>query len=301
MPQSGTRHAGQRPAAGRAAGACLGPELDRGGDRLARGDALEPASRRRRHRHGHFVRRGAGDRAQPEGAARRIRPHHDRRFFQRRGVSGSLGLRAIERRHHARHHHHLFDADLDTVLSRFVLGEQLTAMRWFAFGLCVAGVVILVAPLFDAGFPPFVFYSLGCALSWTIATVYIKWAKVTVAPLPMRRGNCCSDCCSSPPARSCSKASRISGRYATRRYSRFCSSDCRRRPRAFPVVVDRRPAAGDDRLARLAAGAGDRRHRLGGHAGRAPDAPGHLGFALIFAAAACVLLQPNVKHTEMPE
>src|SRR6185503_14836505 len=52
-----------------------------------------------------------------------------------------------------------------TVLSRFVLGEQLTAMRWFAFGLCVAGVVILVAPLFDAGLPPFVFYSLGCALS----------------------------------------------------------------------------------------------------------------------------------------
>src|SRR6476660_1697153 len=70
-----------------------------------------------------------------------------------------------------------------TVLSRFVLGEQLTAMRWFAFGLCVAGVVILVAPLFDAGLPPFVFYSLGCALSWTIATVYIKWAKVTVAPI----------------------------------------------------------------------------------------------------------------------
>src|SRR5262249_18898276 len=34
-----------------------------------------------------------------------------------------------------------------------------------------------------AGFPPFVFYSLGCALTWAIATVYIKWAKVTVEPL----------------------------------------------------------------------------------------------------------------------
>lgn len=29
--------------------------------------------------------------------------------------------------------------------------------------------------------------------------------------------------------------------------------------------------------------------------------PDMVGFALIFAAAACVLLQPNVKHTEMPE
>jgi drug/metabolite transporter (DMT)-like permease len=29
--------------------------------------------------------------------------------------------------------------------------------------------------------------------------------------------------------------------------------------------------------------------------------PDMMGFVLIFAAAACVLLQPNVKHTEMPE
>jgi hypothetical protein len=26
-----------------------------------------------------------------------------------------------------------------------------------------------------------------------------------------------------------------------------------------------------------------------------------IGFAMIFAAAACVLLQPNVRHDEMPE
>jgi len=32
-----------------------------------------------------------------------------------------------------------------------------------------------------------------------------------------------------------------------------------------------------------------------------PTLPDIVGFALIFAAAACVLLQPNVKHTEMPE
>ncbi len=29
--------------------------------------------------------------------------------------------------------------------------------------------------------------------------------------------------------------------------------------------------------------------------------PDIVGFVLIFAAAACVLLQPNVQHTEMPE
>jgi drug/metabolite transporter (DMT)-like permease len=35
--------------------------------------------------------------------------------------------------------------------------------------------------------------------------------------------------------------------------------------------------------------------------GERPTVPDIVGFVLIFAAAACVLLQPNVKHTEMPE
>ena len=38
-------------------------------------------------------------------------------------------------------------------------------------------------PLFADGLPPSVFYSLGCALSWAFATVYIKWAKLTIEPL----------------------------------------------------------------------------------------------------------------------
>jgi drug/metabolite transporter (DMT)-like permease len=35
--------------------------------------------------------------------------------------------------------------------------------------------------------------------------------------------------------------------------------------------------------------------------GEHPTIPDIVGFVLIFFAAACVLLQPNVKHTEMPE
>ncbi|MGB6997718.1 MAG: DMT family transporter, partial [Pseudolabrys sp.] len=70
-----------------------------------------------------------------------------------------------------------------TVLSWLFLGERLNSVRWLAFVLCVMGVTILVWPLFEDGLPPFVFYSLGCAWSWAVATVYIKWAKVTVEPL----------------------------------------------------------------------------------------------------------------------
>ena len=69
------------------------------------------------------------------------------------------------------------------MLSRFVLGERLNAMRLVAFGLCIAGLAILVWPLFADGIPSFVFYSLACALSWAVATVYIKWADLTVEPL----------------------------------------------------------------------------------------------------------------------
>jgi len=32
-----------------------------------------------------------------------------------------------------------------------------------------------------------------------------------------------------------------------------------------------------------------------------PTTPDIIGFVLVFAAAACVLLQPNAKRTEMPE
>ena len=70
-----------------------------------------------------------------------------------------------------------------TVLSRLVLGEQLTPIRQLAFALCVIGLGVLLWPLFAHGIPLFVFYSLGCALSWSLATVYIKWAKVKVPPL----------------------------------------------------------------------------------------------------------------------
>ena len=70
-----------------------------------------------------------------------------------------------------------------TVMGRLVLSERLNKIGMLAFALCVAGLTTLVWPLFAHGFPPFVFYSLGCALSWAFATVYIKWAKVTIEPL----------------------------------------------------------------------------------------------------------------------
>ncbi len=70
-----------------------------------------------------------------------------------------------------------------TVLSFLMLGERLNKIGLLAFSLCIAGITILVWPLFVDGFPPSVYYSLGCALSWAFATVYMKWAKATITPL----------------------------------------------------------------------------------------------------------------------
>lgn len=70
-----------------------------------------------------------------------------------------------------------------TALSWLMLGERLDRVRGIAFVLCVAGLGILVWPLFANGFPPTVYYSLVCALGWAFATVYMKWVKVTVEPL----------------------------------------------------------------------------------------------------------------------
>ncbi|MBV9348206.1 MAG: EamA family transporter [Pseudolabrys sp.] len=70
-----------------------------------------------------------------------------------------------------------------TLLSRFLLGEKLNAIRWIAFALCVLGVSTLIWPLLTNGVPISAVLSLGCAFSWAFATVYMKWVKATVQPL----------------------------------------------------------------------------------------------------------------------
>jgi len=189
-----------------------------------------------------------------------------------------------------------------TLLSVLLLGERLNAVRGLAFVLCVAGLAILVWPLFAGGLPPSVFYALGCALSWAIATVYLKWVKVTVPPLA-------------------NAAWQLlfgfffiaAGTFAFEGY-----------PRLWPLhsdallavlyiglfgvglahflwwsIVARLPAITASIGALLVPVIGVTASTIFLH--ERPTVPDMIGFVLIFAAAACVLLQPNLKHTEMPE
>ncbi len=189
-----------------------------------------------------------------------------------------------------------------TVLSWLFLGERLNAVRWLAFALCVVGVTILVWPLFANGFPPFVFYSLGCALSWAFATVYIKWAKVTIEPLANAAWQL------------------LFGLVFITAGSFIIEGH----PHLWPIqnetllavlfvglfgvglahflwwsIVGRLPAITASLGSLLVPVIGVSASVI--VLGERLTVPDIIGFAMIFAAAACVLLQPNVRHDEMPE
>ena len=189
-----------------------------------------------------------------------------------------------------------------TVLSWLFLGERLNAVRWLAFALCVVGVTILVWPLFATGFPPFVFYSLGCALSWAVATVYIKWAKVTIEPLANAAWQLLFGLIFI-----------TAGSFIVEGY-----------PHLWPMqndtilavlfvgmfgvglahflwwsIVGRLPAITASLGSLLVPVIGVSASAI--MLGERLTLPDIIGFAMIFAAAACVLLQPNVRHDEMPE
>ena len=189
-----------------------------------------------------------------------------------------------------------------TLLSVLLLGERLNVIRGLAFVLCVAGLAILVWPLFAGGLPPSVFYALGCALSWAIATVYLKWVKVTVPPLA-------------------NAAWQLLFGFFFIAAGTFVFEGY---PRLWPLhsdallavlyiglfgvglahflwwsIVARLPAITASIGALLVPVIGVTASTIFLH--ERPTVPDMIGFVLIFAAAACVLLQPNLKHTEMPE
>jgi len=189
-----------------------------------------------------------------------------------------------------------------TVLGRLVLGERLNAIGMLAFGLCVAGLTTLVWPQFAAGLPPSVFYSLGCALSWALATVYMKWVKVTVEPLA-------------------NAAWQMLFGWVLIGIGMLLFDHY---PRLWPIhtesmlailyigvfgvglahflwwaIVGRLPTITASIGALLVPVIGVTASTI--FLGERPTTPDIIGFIMIFAAAACVLLQPNMRHTEMPE
>ena len=69
------------------------------------------------------------------------------------------------------------------LLARPVLGERITPMRALALALCALGMAVLIWPLLSLGTPVGILFALGAAMSWAAGTVYVKWSGLAGDPL----------------------------------------------------------------------------------------------------------------------
>jgi drug/metabolite transporter (DMT)-like permease len=69
------------------------------------------------------------------------------------------------------------------VMAWLFLGERLTKMQTIALGLCAAGLAVLIYPLTANGLPLGVVLTVVAAVSWAAGTVYLKWAHIEADPM----------------------------------------------------------------------------------------------------------------------
>jgi drug/metabolite transporter (DMT)-like permease len=188
------------------------------------------------------------------------------------------------------------------LLARLVLKEKLSPIKLAALALCAAGLVILIWPLAQTGWPLGALFALVCAWTWAAGSVYLKWAEIRAPTLAVAAWQLLfgaliliagmlifegvPDLLSLPP--------RVQAWIG---YNGLLGMGLAYF--LWFVVVVRLPTSTASLGSLLAPVVG-----VIGSAwlvGERPSTSDIIGFALIFAAAASVLLQPNVKHTEMPE
>ncbi|HZD91379.1 MAG TPA: EamA family transporter [Pseudolabrys sp.] len=188
------------------------------------------------------------------------------------------------------------------LLSRLMLGERLTPVRTLALALCVAGLGTLLWPQFEIGVPVSIFLALGCAVCWAFATVYIKWAKVTVEPITNAAWQLLFGA-----------LLLTIGMLIFEHYPRLWPLDTTAILAVIYMgllgvgfahflwwsIVGKLPATTASIGALLVPVIGVTCSAL--ILGERPTWQDIIGFALIFAAAACVLLRPEIQHTEKPE
>jgi drug/metabolite transporter (DMT)-like permease len=66
-----------------------------------------------------------------------------------------------------------------SLLGWFLLCERLNLASGLGLVLCVAGLTVLVYPLAGAGAPVGLLLALGAAVSWAGGTIYLKWARIS--------------------------------------------------------------------------------------------------------------------------
>ena len=188
------------------------------------------------------------------------------------------------------------------LLAYFVLKERLNAVKLAALALCTAGLAILIWPLARAGFPLGAVFALGCAWTWAAGTVYLKWAKIRAPTLAVTAWQLLFGWLFLAAGTLIFEGVPHLWPLPTHILAWIAYNGLIGMGMAYFlwfVVVGRLPATTASLGSLLVPVVG-----VIGSAwlvGERPSLYDAVGFACIFAAAASVLLQPNVKHTELPE
>ena len=69
------------------------------------------------------------------------------------------------------------------LLAWAVLGERPTRVQAAALALCVVGLVVLIGPLARTGLPTGILLAAASGVSWAAGTVYLKWARIEGDPV----------------------------------------------------------------------------------------------------------------------
>jgi len=188
------------------------------------------------------------------------------------------------------------------LLAHFVLREKLTRVKLAALALCAAGLAILIFPLARAGFPFGALFALICAWSWAAGTVYLKWAQIRAATLAVAAWQLLFGWLMLAGGMAVFEGVPHLWPLPTNVVAWIAYNGLIGMGLAYFlwfVVVGRLPATTASLGSLLVPVVG-----VIGSAwlvGERPSLFDMIGFACIFASAASVLLQPNVRHDEMPE
>jgi len=189
-----------------------------------------------------------------------------------------------------------------SVLAWFVLKEKLTGVKLAALALCALGLVILIGPLFEQGLPLGALFALACAWFWAAGTIYLKAAQIPIPTLAATAWQLLLGWLMIVAGMLVFYGLPQPGPVPTATliwigYNGLIGMGLIYF--VWFVVVDKLPT--------MTASIGTLLVPVVGVIGSAvingerPNLTDTIGFALIFAAAATVLLQPGAKHDEMPE
>lgn len=189
-----------------------------------------------------------------------------------------------------------------SVLAWFVLKEKLTGVKLAALALCALGLVILIGPLFEQGLPLGALFALACAWFWAVGTIYLKAAQIPIPTLAATAWQLLLGWLMIVAGMLVFYGLPQPGPVPTATliwigYNGLIGMGLIYF--VWFVVVDKLPT--------MTASIGTLLVPVVGVIGSAvingerPNLTDTIGFALIFAAAATVLLQPGAKHDEMPE